>query len=237
MSNNRLRELGYSSEDGRVITCHREVGRRNEHRYDHERCGVVRIDLDTKSGRDLTEKLIAAIDEPAALIGRDRRGGAVMLFRVGEHSDLPHTADDGISRLITPDGELVTITYGSVDQMLDVGAWSWVKGRSPLDVRRSDLAVLFADIYQRAVDAAFKLGCAHAPSAAQRAAAERVSKIKQGLADGTLKPTDRQAEEDDHFLAQNRDVGMGDALWPILQNVRARVFGRSQERKRETAES
>jgi hypothetical protein len=236
MSNNRtqLRQLGYGVDSDGNIVCHREVGRSNEHRYDHERCGVVRIDLerDTKPARDLIEKLIAAIDEPAALTGRDRRGGAVLLFRViSEHSNLPYTAEGGISKLISRGGELLTVTCASLGQTVDLDAYSWIKGRSPLDIRQSDLAVLFADIGQRCVDAAFKLGCADAPTAAERAAAERRAKIAQGLKDGSISPTkyqDEQDERDREFLRKNADVGPFDSLWSTLENMRQRLYARKR---------
>lgn len=226
---NKLREMGYSSGDGRVITCHREGGRSNENRYLHERTGIIeiRLERDTKSGRALVERLIAAADESRALHGTARVGSAILLFRVSEHSDLPHAADDGVSNLITHDGELFAVTYGSVDQQVDVNAWSWHKGRSPFDVPHDSLAILFADIGQRCVDAAYKLGCANAPSAAEREAAQRVAKIKQGLADGTIKPRNFQAEDDERLVAAHRDIGPFDSMWTVIQNARQRIFERS----------
>ena len=229
---NRLRELGYSSEDGRVITCHREGGRSNEHRYDHERVGVLRIDLerDTRPAREMIEKLIAAADEPGCLVGRSRDGSAILLFRViSEHSDLPYAAEGGISKLISRGGELLTVTCASLGQTVDVDAYSWIKGRDPANVPRDNLAVLFADVGQRVVDAALKLGCADAPTAADLAAAERVAKINRGLADGTIKLSVRQDEQDAldrKFLRENQDVGPFDSAWTMVQNIRARVFAR-----------
>ena len=237
---NKLREMGYSSQDGKTIVCHREGGRGNEHRYDHERCGVVRIDLerDTKSGLELVERLIVAAAEPRALVGRSRDGSAILLFRVNEHSDLPYTGDGGVSKLITRSGELLTVTYGSVDHTVDVNAWSWVKGRSPFDVPHDSLAVLFKDIADRVLDEAFKLGCADAPTAAERAAAERRAKIAQGLKDGSISPTKYQEEQDERdreFLRKHADVGPFDSLRSTLENMRQRLYARSQERKRAAA--
>lgn len=226
---NKLREMGYTSEDGRTITCHRAGPRGLENRYSHEHSGIIRIDLerDTKSTRELVERLIAAADESRALVGRSRNGSAVLLFRVGEHSDLPYVADDGISKLITRDGELFSITYGSVDQTVNVNAWSWMKGRSPFDVPHDSLAVLFKDIGQRCVDAAFNLGCAHAPTAAERDTAQRVANIKRGLEDGTFKPRNLQAESDERLVAAHRDIGPFDSMWTAIQNARQRIFERS----------
>ena len=234
MTNNRtqLRQLGYGVDSDGNIVCHREIERSNEHRYDHERCGVVRIDLerDTKSGRELIEKLIAAADEPGCLVGRSRDGSAILLFRViSEHSDLPYTAEGGISKLISRGGELLTVTCASLGQTVDVGAYSWIKGRDPANVPRDNLAVLFADVGQRVVDAAFKLNCSFAPTAAERAAAERVAKINRGLADGTIKLSDRQDAldaQDRAFLEKNASVGPFDSAWTMVQNIRARVFAR-----------
>src|SRR5882724_4405767 len=225
---NRLRELGYSSDDGRTIICHREAGRGYENRYLHERCGVIRIDLerDSKSGRELVERLIAVVDQPRTLIGRSRNGSALLLFRVSENSDLPHTADDGIYKLLTRDGTRVTITYGSVDQTVDIDAWSWIKGRSPLDVERDSLAVLFTDIAQRAVDECFKVA-SWAPTAAdlerERETAERIAKIQQEIAAGLHTPEMRQAAEDEAIVAANPVVGYADMLFSAVQTARARI--------------
>lgn len=242
MSNNRarLRELGYSADAEGNIVCHREA-EANFNRYLHERCGVIRIDIerDTKSTRELIERLIAAADEPRALVGRSR-DGAVLLFRINEHEDLRHRPDDS-SKLITSDGELFTITYGSIDQTVSVDAYSWPKGRSPLEVPRDSLAMLFDDIGKRVIAEALKSGASWAPSAAelerQRQEGERLARIREEIAAGLHTPEARQARQDEEAVAAHPDATASDGLWTqrifeARDRIRARLKAAAE---RETA--
>jgi hypothetical protein len=236
---NRLRELGYSSDDGRVITCHKTGA--FDDRWLHERVGVIRIDTlerNSKPMLGLIERLIIAADEPRALRGTGRNGSVVLLLKVGEHSDLPLSEGDGEFKLVTRDDEPLKITCASLGHTIPVDEYSWVKGRSPFDVEHSRLPVLFKDVGDRIVNEAFKHGCADAPSAAQRETAERVATINRGLQDGSitpLEPRERRHEEDLAFLRKHSDIGPFDALKPMVDAVRLRVFNWSQERKRAAA--
>src|SRR5271156_5336823 len=76
-TNQQLRLAGYSAADGH-INCNRGG------RWSHERTGILQITVsrDTPAAPPLVNAIIAEIDEPRALMGRDRWGGAVLLFRV-----------------------------------------------------------------------------------------------------------------------------------------------------------
>ena len=236
---NRLRELGYSSADGRAIICHRTGA--FDDRWLHERVGVVRIDTHERNSKPmlgLIERLIIAADEPRALRGTARNGSAVLVFKVGEHSGLPLSEGDGEFKLVTRDDEPLKITCASLGHTVLVDEYSWVKGRSPFDVEHSRLPVLFKDVGDRIVNEAFRLGCADAPTVAEIAAAERRAKIAQGLKDGSISPTkyqDEQDERDREFLRKHADVGPFDSLRSTLENMRQRLYARSQERKRAAA--
>jgi hypothetical protein len=242
MSNNRtrLRELGYSADADGNLVCHREAAA-SFNRYLHERCGIIRIDLerDTKPSRELVERLIAAADEPRALIGRSRNGSAVLLFRVDKHSDIPQTADDGASNLITRDGVRFAIAYGSVDRTLDVSAYSWPKGRSPLDVSRDALAVLFCDIGQAVVDEAYKSAAGALTEAElerEREREERIARLNAEVAAGMHTDEARQAAEDERLVAAHPDAVATDGLWvQEVFHARARVRARREAAARETA--
>ena len=66
-------------------------------RFAHEHCGILRVEIsrDSKDARALVDAVIAAIDEPRALLGCDRRGGAVMLFRAEKDKDRDLVPGDG----------------------------------------------------------------------------------------------------------------------------------------------
>src|ERR1700688_88582 len=82
MSNSKDREAlrinGYSVDAAGAIECCREP----RDRYAHEHCAVIRLDIgDSKPAREFVAKIVAAVDEPGALVGTSRKG-ALMLFRV-----------------------------------------------------------------------------------------------------------------------------------------------------------
>jgi hypothetical protein len=156
----QLRALGYSANESGII-CHRTGKHRD--RYLHERCGILKIDLehDFKGGRELVEKLLAVIDEPRSIVGRARNGSAVVLFKAGEFNVEPTVNNGGqkgvFDLALKATGELVTITCASEGQTLDPTAYTWAKVRSPYDVPRDALALLFDDIGSAVVKEAFDL--------------------------------------------------------------------------------
>src|ERR1700734_535310 len=107
----RLRLNGFSITPVGHIDCNRDGAR-----WSHERCGVLKIEIsrDSKDARALVDAVIQKIDEPRATTGRDRRGGAVLLFR----------CDRGVNNirheLATRDGTEISIIFGSDGLTVDI---------------------------------------------------------------------------------------------------------------------
>lgn len=245
----RLRELGYSVDaDGKII-CHRRHETKSAvlpTRYQHERCGVLRIDLDrdSKAGRELVERLILVVDEPRALIGRTRNGSAVMLFRATEETVLP--AINGqiydergrvLFELVAADGLRFQIEC-TTHAVLDPSEYTWAKGRSPLDVPHDSLAVLFADIGEAVIDAAFKTGAQWASIYdADEARARKLEKSRPAyearLAAGYYSADAIQAREDEALVASNPEGNYWSdgAMGTLIEQARRRIAMRKQQQK------
>ncbi|MGO9930573.1 MAG: hypothetical protein ACLPV8_02000 [Steroidobacteraceae bacterium] len=236
MSNTEtLRMLGYSAADGKLV-CQREGV---PGRYAHEQTGVIRIDLekDSAPGRELVERLLAVISEPRALVGRAKNGSVVVLGRC-EREIKPYIPGDskrtGRFELITKaDGVKFTITCASENQIIDPEAFSWGK-RSPLDVPRDSLAMLFSDIGEAVVAEAMRVAT-WAPTAEEiereRARIERLSKIREEMAAGMHTPEAIAAREDEALAASMpADISYSDG--PLASNVlaaRKRIALRKQQ--------
>ena len=89
----------------------------------------VEVSRDSKDARALVDAVIAAIDEPRALTGRDRRGGAVLIFKAGMG------VNNSRREFALRGGEEIVITFGSEGYTLDPNLFQWPKGRGVLDVR------------------------------------------------------------------------------------------------------
>lgn len=121
----QLRMLGFSANEAGII-CHHGGAR-----FAHERVGISRVEVsrDSKDARALVDAVIAAIDEPRALTGRDRRGGAVLIFKAGMG------VNNSRREFALRGGEEIVITFGSEGYTLDPNLFQWPKGRGVLDVR------------------------------------------------------------------------------------------------------
>jgi hypothetical protein len=155
----------------------------------------------------LVEALLAVISEPRALVGRARNGSAVVLGRCEQEISpyFPGVDRAGRFELITkPGGVRFVILCRSEGATLDVDAYSWPKGRSPLDVPRDSLAMLFDDIAQAVVEEALKTAVT-APTAEdierQRASEARLAKIRDEIAAGLHTPESIAAREDEELAA------------------------------------
>jgi hypothetical protein len=203
MSNRDILRLnGYSATAEGHIQCSREGAR-----YVQERCAVVHIE----GARELVEHLLGFIDEPRALLGRAKNGAAVLLFRGDERNVVPRIHGDdkrnGVFALTTQSGERITVTCKSGGGALDPSAYTWQRGRSPLEIERDRLPLLCADTVEAVIAEAFKLGCTWAPTAeeiaAEAARQERYAKIAADIASGKLIPNpspEQQLEIDDNAL-------------------------------------
>ncbi len=243
----QLKLMGYAVNADGHIECHPgTVTNSFPHstpRLAQFRTAVIRIDIASGGGKDaatLVDKLIEAADMPRAIIGRGRDGSAVILFRYDGQKVEPSiqgelSSIDGAFKLATRDGAIkLSITCKSVGQTLDVSAYSWAKGRSPLEFERDRLPVLTSDTSALVVNAARDaLGCvswAALDTLRKNAAkeAEFSAKIASGWRPKTTEET--QAEEDDALVAQyeGQDVSPWNAgnIGMLVQQARARVATR-----------
>lgn len=242
MNNNRtrLRELGYSSDESGNIICHRQGA--ISWRYLHERCAVLRIDLDADSkaaGRELVDKLLAVVDEPRALTGRTRNGSAVMLFQVTSADNIALTdryGNDCNFEFVSSDGVRFKISCTSA-AVLDVNAYIWPKGRSPLDIPRDQLAVLFPDIGQAVVDAA-NAGAKDAEvydadRKREREFEARKPEIERKMAEGYYsEEAEKQRQDEDLVRGQPEDMGPADGpMGFLVYAARRRIALRKQAAK------
>jgi hypothetical protein len=242
-----LRVQGYGVNDAGHIECRREPFSR----YSHEHVALIRLNVgDSKAAKDFCGKVIAATDEPGALVGFGRTG-AVILFRTNgtqsvEADAMPGRADRTPEHPFIFEGEQAAFIATSDRQTLDVGAFQWRDNRSPLTVPRANLPPLFSDISRRAYDAVGKLLPAHAgrwgklPTgaeiAAEQAATERLERIGREIAAGMHTPEKIAEREDDALVAEweGQDIAQSDGHH-ALQVLQARR--RVAYRKRLAAES
>jgi hypothetical protein len=125
-------------------------------------CAVIRIESRDSA---MVDRLVAAIDEPAALCGRNRHG-AVLLFRLADNDnpamEIPGSRWSNVST-VTAGTTPLKITCGPDGialVTLDAGAYTWGKNRSPADVVRENLPRYTADIGAAAFEAAHRLASA-----------------------------------------------------------------------------
>lgn len=207
-------------------------------RFQFMRLAIIRFDVERGNARDLIEQIIAEADiSPRALVGRKRDGSAVILFRF--EKDFPispnRTADtnDGAYKLAAKDDSArFSLTVKSEGQTLDVSEWTWVKGRSPLEVSRDALPVLTVDVSTAVVEAAREIGTTAFAIEYQRKSDEESEKLRARMVTGEIPATlQKQADaEDDALVAQyeGQDVNtwnMGNAGM-LVQQARARVAAR-----------
>lgn len=226
---NRLRELGYSASTVGHIVCH-NVCRPCERTAYIE----IRLEHDSRACRELVEKLISACDSPRALIGRARNSSAMLLFKTAVDRELVLSNDRsgvGVFELISRDGERFTIRVSGDDAVLDVNAWNWSKGKSPLEVSHGDLATIYADIVETVVAEAFRLGAQVAPSeddiAAEQDRAARLARIKSDPAAAQREIEERQAADDEALVKANPDATWADGnAGMLVMQARGRIAAR-----------
>jgi hypothetical protein len=168
-----LRINGYSVTAAGDIDCVRELeadvvvngvhmsGSRRA-RYAHTHCAVIRLDVgDSKAAKEFAAKVVAAIDEPAALVGVGR-SGTVLLFRTADKAYGVRHDHEAQHEFVFDGKQCAFVATAAAGQFLDVGAFAWRDGRSPLTVARNSLPPLFSDISTRAYKAIDQLLPAHA---------------------------------------------------------------------------
>ncbi len=207
-------------------------------RWSHERCGILQVILskDTPATRGIVDAIIAELDEPRALTGRDSRGGAVLLFQVAPRNGINNKhVEYGLAT-----GAGIEIIFGSENLTLNPAAFTWAKNRSPFDVERDALPPLRDDHVKTAETVAYKLGARH-PSEfeRERESERRVEVMRQRLANGETAESmeaDRQHEEDLKIVAAHEGVQFGqfDELRQIVHGARYRVAKRAALEKAAT---
>ena len=240
-NNRRLRELGYSSDESGNIICHRQGA--TLQRFLHERCGVLRIELeqDSKAGRELVDKLLTVVDEPRALIGRTRNGSAIVLFQVTTTDNVALTdryGNDCSFEFVSSEGAVRFKISCTSDAVLNPSEYTWAKNRSPTDVPRNQLAVLFADIGQTVVDAAKAWGAKDAEiydedQKREREWEARKPEIERKMAEGYYsEEAEKQRQDEDLVRGQPEDMGPSDGPMGFLVfAARRRIALRKQARE------
>jgi hypothetical protein len=233
---NTLRLNAYSVTADGKIDCFRES------RPD-ERTAVLRIDLaeDSKAGHDIVKRLLSVVDEPRGLTGVSRNGSAIVLFRCDKNPAPNIQGSDsrnGIFELATRDGLRFTVTCASDGQALAVDAYTWPKGRSPLEIGSWTLPILTAEIGAAVVFEAFNLGATWSPVIEQeRKDAARLAQFRADVASGKVKiltDAEQEAADDEKLVAahEGKDISYSDG--PLACNVLA-ARKRVAQRKREAA--
>jgi len=227
----KLRLNGYSVTADGHIQCSRGE------RWSHERCGILQVILskDTPATRALVDAIIAELDEPRALTGRDSRGGAVLLFQVPPRNGINNKhVEYGLAT-----GEGIEIIFGSDNLTVAVDKFTWAKGRSPLEISRDALPPLRAEHVKSAERVAYELGARH-PSEfeRQRESERRLEVMRARLAAGETAESmdaDRQHEEDLKVVAAyaGQEPGQFDEMRATIRAARYRV----EQRRRLALES
>jgi hypothetical protein len=201
MSNTKLqlRLNGYSANDAGIV-CTRDA-----ERFKHERTGILKIEIsgDSKDARAIVDGIVAAIDEPRALVGRNR-GGAVMLFRMQMWINTSRV------ELSLRSGEQIAITIGAEGLTVEPDAFTWAKGRSPLDISRDSLPPMFSEFAELGQTVAAAAGALPAKEIERELANEaRVNQFKADVAAGRVKlkteaelAEDAQARSDAEIVAE-----------------------------------
>jgi hypothetical protein len=233
-----LLRAGYSANEAG----HLETRREPDARWSATHLALIRID----APKDFTIKVLAALDDPAAIVGVSVNG-AVVLFRVDDGgrydaATYPFFRKEERHEFVLLDGKtqcLFIVT--STAQTIDTSKFIWRDGRSPSTTHRNLLPELFLDVQQRVYDAVAALlkaegnrfGLVVEPeSVTEKWLREAREKKAAGLVDEP--PTD----PDEALVAANVGVSIWDGV--LGQNVamaRTRIAEKREAEKREANES
>jgi hypothetical protein len=220
-----LRLAAYSVTAQGHILCH------DEKRPD-ERVAVLRID----GPREIVDRLLAIVDEPRALLGRNA-SGAVLLFKFGR-DPVPYIQGnarrDGVFEMSTRDGQKFTITCAS-DGTIDTSNYTWKNNRSPLEVESFRLPVLTDDIGAAVVRLAFSFATWASIVEDEQKRAARTAEYQRALAAGEIKvltDAEREAAEDEEIAASmGNDISLSDGPLAVrCIGARKRIALRKQQR-------
>ncbi|HWS68099.1 MAG TPA: hypothetical protein VN325_35450 [Steroidobacteraceae bacterium] len=203
-----LRINGYGADSGRIV-CYRQP----DYRFAHEQLGVIQI----TAPKDFAAKVVAALDyDPACLVGIGR-DHTVVLFRTAKRN--VYAKHEFIF-----DGKQGSLLATVEGPPVDVSAYTWAGGRSPLSVARNALPPMFEDHIASMLAAVTEFGgkLGTLPTAADlerdRKNNERLEKLREEIAAGHWTPEAIEAREDEKLAASMPlDISMSDGI--LAQNV------------------
>ena len=153
---------------------------------------VIDVHRDSKNAREIIDALIVAADSPRALVGRKRDGSAAILYRCPPPAmtDVNTSAEYG-----TRDGSVrFSIEVASEGATVDVGAYSWDKGRSPFEFEHDRLSTFTPDVAALVTEAA-KARCT-AWELVERAREDEANNAKYATMKIPTAEEQREAEEE-----------------------------------------
>jgi len=205
------------------------VSREPDYRYAHERLGVFVI----TAPKDFAAKIVTALDEPAALVGVSSYL-TVALFRFKSHIRAR------LEFIVAGRQGFILVNDGAAP--VDVGAYSWAAGRSPLTVSYSQLPPLFEDHVESMTRAVTEfgatLGSLPTPEEIERQKAfeDRVAHTKI-LTEAELAEV-FQAREDERIVKENEGREITTSGFPEPGGNRVLLARyRHAERKKRAAEA
>ena len=212
----QLRRNGYAVDaEGRI-----ETHKTPQARWDFSHLAMIRIDIgsDSKIAKEFIAKVVAAdCIEPGAIVGVGR-AGAVMIFKAAGALNVdsyPHFRREMREEFVLGDKDALFVATDKAE-LVDVAAYTWRDGRSPLTTRRDELPTLFLDNSTAVFETIKGLLPQHAgrvgPLVQPETALERIVRenAERGIA---ATPIDEDAE-----LVAGADPNLqaGDGIFPML---------------------
>lgn len=204
-------------------------------RWNHTHLGVISIDIsDSKPARELIAAVVAAVEEPACLTGVSRTG-PVLIFQIGgaysyrvEPRDTEYGSPKAQHEFVF-DGKPGALTISADSQLIDVAAFTWRNGRSPATVARSALPPIFADVSQRAFNAAgvFLRDHGHRWGPLVVPETDFEKRVREIAADRAAGIAENPIDEDEKIVAANPTLRMWDGtIGQIVSLARERLAAR-----------
>jgi hypothetical protein len=216
-----------------------ETRKNPDARWSFSHLAVLRID----APKDFTNKVLSALDEPAAIVGVSS-GSAVALFKVidGGRYDMatyPHFRKDEREEFVLNGKTQGVFTVTSTPQTIDVAAFTWKDGRSPLTVRRDDLPQLFLDVQQRVYAELDRLlkegGHRFGPLSAPETVLERM--VRENAERRAAGIVETPVDEDEKLVAgADPNLRAGDGIFPMLVAEARKRLASRREAARAAAE-
>jgi hypothetical protein len=206
-------------------------------RWGHTHLGVIRIDT---SDAKLVDAVVTALDEPGALVGT-KGTGAVFVFRIGDAYGFEvGTPTQAAHEFVTSDGKAGLFTSSGSALTVDVAAFTWKDGRSPLTVHVMLLPPMHLDVAQAACGAVSeylrenggRFGPVPPEDPTQRMLREWRARRAAGVVDET--PEEAAAREDEALVVANPGLRPTDGIQGLhVDQARKRIEGREAAKSAE----